>query len=221
MILNKLIYDIGLNDGIDTDYYLKLGYNVVCVDANPEIIKDAIIKYKKEIIDDRVILLNVGISNNIDILKFYISKKSIYSSFIEEKANLIEYTDGIKNVIKINTIKLIDLIKIFGIPYYMKIDIEGYDMLAIETLTTETKSKYISVEYCDYNILDKLKSIGYNKFKFISQINIEEQNNNKNDIKFKLHSSGNFGENTPGEWMNYDIIKNDIKLGWFDIHATF
>ena len=32
---SKLVYDIGMNDGTDSAYYLRRGYSVVAVEANP------------------------------------------------------------------------------------------------------------------------------------------------------------------------------------------
>lgn len=32
---NKLIYDVGIHIGTDTERYLKQGYNVIGIDANP------------------------------------------------------------------------------------------------------------------------------------------------------------------------------------------
>ena len=37
----KLIMDVGMYDGSDTAYYLKQGYRVVAIDANPDMIDAA------------------------------------------------------------------------------------------------------------------------------------------------------------------------------------
>ena len=43
----NLIFDIGLHAGYDTKFYLELGYNVVSVDANIELVKKSWLKFKK------------------------------------------------------------------------------------------------------------------------------------------------------------------------------
>ena len=37
-LISNLIYDVGLHRGEDTDFYLKMGFGVVAVEANPELI---------------------------------------------------------------------------------------------------------------------------------------------------------------------------------------
>ena len=40
-IKTNLIYDVGMHLGQDTAYYLSLGYDVIAVDAFPEMIENA------------------------------------------------------------------------------------------------------------------------------------------------------------------------------------
>ena len=34
-MIPKLVYDVGMNNGDDTAYYLRMGYRVVAFEANP------------------------------------------------------------------------------------------------------------------------------------------------------------------------------------------
>ncbi len=38
MPVNDLVYDIGMNNGDDTAYYLSLGFRTVAIEANPELV---------------------------------------------------------------------------------------------------------------------------------------------------------------------------------------
>lgn len=38
---NSLIIDVGMHTGRDTEFYLKKGFNVVAIEANPELVKKA------------------------------------------------------------------------------------------------------------------------------------------------------------------------------------
>ena len=114
----------------------------------------------------------------------------------------------------------------------MKVDIEGYDYLALKDISdTGTKPKYVSCEAFDVSWLDILYSKGYRKFKFINQannfkpFNLNRERNRyyvfyrklKHGINHKLRnilkskfpggSSGPFGENTKGHWESYEEIR--------------
>ena len=213
----EYIFDIGLNIGQDTDYYLNLGYNVIAVDANPDIIEYANIKYEQEILDGRLILLEIGISDNIEILDFYKNKNNLFSSFDPKYGCMLEWEGGLDHIIKVETTTLSELINEYGTPYYIKIDIEGYDSLSLNTLTIDNKPKYISLEFSDIDIISKLQNLGYTKFKYI------DQEINKT-LGFIHGSSGFFGEDTIGEWLNYNDAVELIdyySVIWCDVHATY
>ena len=71
----------------------------------------------------------------------------------------------------------------YGIPYYLKVDIEGADELCVLGLNKIKKPQFLSFEVYDYNIislLNYIESIGYTKFKLINQINFREISNQNN-----------------------------------------
>ena len=58
----NLIYDVGANDGSDTDYYLKQGYNVVSVEADPTLAGRLNTRFAAERAAGRCIALNVAVT---------------------------------------------------------------------------------------------------------------------------------------------------------------
>jgi hypothetical protein len=58
MPLNDLVYDVGMNNGDDTAYYLSLGFRTVAIEANPELVKYAKARFAREIASGRLIILN-------------------------------------------------------------------------------------------------------------------------------------------------------------------
>jgi spermidine synthase len=38
-MIPNLIYDIGMHDGSDSEFYLRKGYRVVAVEANPKLVE--------------------------------------------------------------------------------------------------------------------------------------------------------------------------------------
>ena len=82
MPINDLIYDVGMNNGDDTAYYLSLGFRTVAIEANPELVKYAKARFAREIASRRLIILNIGIADQEGELPFWICEtNSRWSSF--------------------------------------------------------------------------------------------------------------------------------------------
>lgn len=164
---NDLIIDVGMCDGADTAYYLFKGFRVIAIDADPILCERASRRFADEIAEKRLEILNLGIAQGEQVLTFYRSLKDPgLSSFDAELGKV----GGRYEEMQIPCRPLSAVIAEFGIPHYLKIDIEGFDAIAISTLTPETAPRYISVElnYCD-TILPALRQLGYQHFKLINQ----------------------------------------------------
>ena len=46
-MVKNLVYDVGMNDGSDTLHYLKKGYKVVAIEADPTLVDSVRMKLKK------------------------------------------------------------------------------------------------------------------------------------------------------------------------------
>ena len=63
-----------------------------------------------------------------------------------------------------------DLLLKYGTPFYLKIDIESYDTICLESLFKFKKlPQYISCEASSIKNIELLNSLGYSKFKLINQ----------------------------------------------------
>ena len=106
-----------------------------------------------------------------------------YEEIVETRAPLGKIT-----VPGITTQELFDR---FGIPYYLKIDIEGADSVCVEALSTETKPDYLSFEISD-DLEELVTHIaldpGFSKFKIINQCNFREASNQNNLYDRFLHA---------------------------------
>ena len=230
-----MIFDVGMHDAQDTEYYLKKGFWVVAVEANKKLVNKALKKFSKDIQNKKLAIENVGIDSQK--ANIYISKQTEFNDFVEE----IGSRGGLDEVTEIQTIPLDDLLNKYGVPYYLKIDIEGLDDVCVDALANfATKPKFVSVENGRPHILERLNELGYNRFKFVNQkhvadIELPKMQREGKSIKwnFPFGSSGPFGFDTPGTWQTksaaleeinaYWSIKNKserLNVGWFDLHAT-
>jgi hypothetical protein len=129
-----------------------------------------------------------------------------------------------------------DVLKLYGVPFYLKIDIEGHDHLCLLGISEQDPPQYVSCEAVELEWLDILYQKGYRKFKLINQADgfkavrlsrerlpfrdpwLKISNGLKKrwqklvPVKYPYNSSGPFGESTDGIWGTYEEIK---KL-WLD-----
>jgi FkbM family methyltransferase len=175
---DNLIYDVGLYDGADTQYYLFRGFRVVAIDANPIMIEKARVKFAREIEQGRLILLNVGISDTVGSADFWISAIPEWSSFDPSIAG----RDGVvHDSIPVLCRPFGEILDEYGSPYYLKIDIEGNDEKCLRDLHGRTLPAFVSVEaeclgdaeaspgQTPIDTLWLLRDAGYSRFKLVNQ----------------------------------------------------
>ena len=194
----NLIFDIGMYDGSDTKYYLSEGYKVVAVEANPDLIERARESFKEELSSSQLVLINAAICNDsgqeatLTIPFNDLGSGSIIGEKISHKKQLRSY--------KVRGMTITELIEKYGLPYFMKIDIEGADRYCIIPLNEVNRPKYISFEAGDdiEELVHHLKKIGYTKFKAINQCNFNELDNQETLIfRVKRKSMNLLGYSEP------------------------
>lgn len=161
-----LIFDIGANKGNFSEKYSEKA-NVIAIEANPNLYKNLIERF----INKNVIIENYAVSNDINEIDFYICPDDQMSSCNKNWLTTLRYKDaGIRETIKVKTITIDKLIEKYGIPFHIKVDVEGYEYEVIKGLTKKVKSiqfEYIKENYQDLTIpaIIQLIEIGYSKFK--------------------------------------------------------
>ena len=177
----NLIFDVGANDGTDTDYYLSKGYRVVAVEADPALAKRLGERYIAETGDGRVVVANAAVmEKDREKVDFFVSKEDIRSSLIRSMA---ERPGQMAGIVEIAGRSLCSLFAEYGLPWYCKIDIEGYDAIAVSGMgMCEGRPAFISCESTGHSIeaidrdngrlylvLDELAAQGYRQFKLVDQ----------------------------------------------------
>jgi FkbM family methyltransferase len=233
----KTIYDVGFHVGQDTIYYLKSGYRVISIEANPELVKAGRETFSSFIDSGLLIILNTGIAAEPGTLNFFVNDQHTeYSSFNKEIASrdCIECKE-----ILINSNTLDNIVTEYGPAYYIKIDIEGFDHIAYQSLKPKNLPLFISIENGFERDLNSLRNMGYKKFNFVDQSKISglvlehSVEGVAASWKFEHGSSGPFGNdihNSP--WVDYETALSQIRAhwnrpnidpsidGWFDLHAS-
>jgi FkbM family methyltransferase len=141
----ELVFDVGANIGNRVAPLLKAGAKIVAVEP-----QEACYTALRKNFKDKITIVTNGVDAKPGFKKFYMSSKSTpLSSFSEEwvdsmKSNRFqsEEWDRVEEI-EMTTLDL--LIKKYGTPTFIKIDVEGYEAEVLEGLTQSIK--YLSFEY--------------------------------------------------------------------------
>jgi FkbM family methyltransferase len=215
---DDLIYDVGLHSGKDTEFYLAKGFRVVAIEANPVLATRCKTKFASQIKEGRLHILQLAIGEQAGNCDFFVCDQHDDWSTIDRRDRLKkEKQDGVTfRTVTVRCASLDTVLLEFGVPYYLKIDIEGCDVFCLEALKrTQARPKYVSVETDGYDQLFHLYLLGYNKFKVINQALHKQavpprppREGLYVDATFNWDSSGLFGEETAGSWLGInDALK--------------
>ncbi|HNS17386.1 MAG TPA: FkbM family methyltransferase [Bacteroidales bacterium] len=238
---NDLIFDVGMHRGEDTAYYLKRGFRVIGFEADPDLVMHCKAKFAEEIkasqlhiVDGAITDMPAGETMGTTV-KFYKNiNNSVWGTISSEWADRNATLGTSSEIIDVPVISFSQCIEEYGIPYYLKIDIEGMDTVCLKTLLTFTlKPSYVSIESEKVHFkklkveFALLRRLGYDRFKAIQQEGISKQLVPFDtkvgpyvDYHFQEGSSGLFGEELPGEWKNYRNIINEYR-GIFLLYKLF
>jgi len=235
-----LIYDVGLNNGDDCAYYLSMGCDVVAIEANPTLVQSARERFRQEIADRRLVIEWVGIVDQPGNIPFWIcDERDVFSSFDASRAG----RNGLKcHPIEVECVTFDTILRKYGLPHYLKIDIEGAEPYCLKHLSPEQLPQYISIEAEDLQWLLLLRQLGYSEFKIVDQMRhnsvfpdfsntsvfsraakqicwyADRLKNRLGRALFPCGSSGPFGEQTPGEWQSFEEVATNwlhIRLGHY------
>lgn len=228
-----LVFDIGMNDGRDSAYYLRRGCRVVGVEADPRLAAQSKHRFSREIKEGRFSVVNAGVAEREGEAEFWVCDDwTPWSSFDRENASRNGSRHHAERV-ELTTMEAI--LARFGLPYYCKVDIEGHDQHCLHGFSAESHPQIMSVEFSDFPFIERLRSLGYDRFKLIHQLSFSPVSPrwfalrshlpnerlraglerargavrgglNDGAWYFKIGSSGPWPEDTPGSWMTFDQI---------------
>lgn len=213
-----LIFDLGLHKGEDADFYLKKGFRVVGVDASPQLCAEVADKLRPHVESGRLTIVNKAIAKEAGSITFYNNESSVWGTVNPDWADRNARRGYANREITVEAITMADLVRDHGVPYYLKIDIEGMDLVALNGLQAfAERPSYVSIESDKDSFrelrreITSLSDLGYDLFKIVPQRTISRQKLPKPpreglyvDHRFPFGSSGAFGEETPGRWLTAD-----------------
>lgn len=231
----KLVFDVGVNDGADSAYYLRSGYRVVGIEASPVVAERLRQRFAAEIAAGAYELLEVGIAETEGLLTFWVCDDvPEWSSFDPALAGR---NGSAHHPVTVATRPFDAIMKEHDRALYCKIDIEGHDLVCLRQMRNAARPEFLSVEMHhgrgDEQIA-VLRELGYTRFKIVSQVTRAQPStggtylkarlpnrasrwvqglerrvcgvSSDGDWRFAWGSSGVFGETTPGPWHDANAI---------------
>jgi len=206
---NDLCFDVGANIGNRISPLLEIGAKIVAIEP-----QESCYKYLKYKFGKDIEIVTKGLGESECVKKFHISNASTISSFSEEWINSVKegrFKDYNWNkVIKIEMTTLDSLVEKYGLPKFIKIDVEGYELDVLKGLT-----KPIKIISFEYTVPEQINKV----IECIEQIN-------KNDANIECNYS--IGESmvlaSPNwqsveEMIKFIITKEFIKTGFGDVYV--
>ena len=232
---DRLIFDLGMNNGDDTGYYLGKGFDVVALEANPSLCRRATERFGAEIAAGKLAVVNAAIWDKSGEVTFHVNLDNDHWSSIE--TGWAGRDNSRIEAITVKSLTLGDLFAHYGVPYYLKIDVEGVDLAVLEQLETLTPlPARISVEDCRFGFqyLDILARSGYDGFKLLDQSTVPSLMDETRGQPFPKGASGPLGDDITGDWLPHaatvalyastvrDHEGNRIapRTQWWDIHGA-
>ncbi len=235
----RLIIDIGMSEGNDSDFYLRKGFRVVGVEADSIAVNAMKDRFAAEIDAGRLVILNrAAWSKTGHKLSFWHNEGTQGHSSLN-----LWHGAGHKVEQTVESIAWPELQSVAGTPHYMKIDIEGGEVAFLESmLDFEALPTYISVECHTFDPISMLSKIGYRQFKLLNQTVLQAYPMPDPPMEGDCiahpdwgHASGSFGRELPGaRWLDFPEIARQFAMlrelrefggifqpwVWFDCHAT-
>jgi FkbM family methyltransferase len=130
LIPEQLIFDVGMHRGRDTEFYLKKGFKVVAIEANPQLVKSCQERFQNYINAGKLVIYDHAIAEQAGEIEFYINDQhDDWGTISREFAQRNEKIGTSNSTTKVKCSPLRQILEQFPTPYYIKIDIEGADIL--------------------------------------------------------------------------------------------
>ena len=236
---DDLIYDVGLEAGNDSDFYLKKGFRVVAFEADATLAQAGRQRFAQAISESRFTLVEGAIvepevvASGQRTITFYVAKTG-WGTTSSEFALRNERLGEPSRAMVVEVVDFGACIRRYGMPYYMKIDIEGADQACLRTLLEfHEKPPYVSMESEKVDVraleheFDLLRELGYDRFKAVQQARPRTRippdpprEGRYVPHTFPVGSSGLFGRELPGEWKDRDALLREYR-GIFRTYRLF
>ncbi len=216
-LVEDLVYDVGAHKGEDTAYYLAKGYRVVAFEANAELVRSCERRFAEEIAAGRLTLVTGAITDSdAPTVRFYRHPLSTWGTTSDEMVsrNLMV---AASEAVDVPAVNFAAQLRASGMPSFIKVDIEGSDMLCLRALLEfDVRPQSLSIEShkTDWSHVEAefalLEQLGFDRFAVVQQgdiagrtVRTRSLDGGELSFRFEPDSSGPFGSDV-GPWLDRD-----------------
>lgn len=195
-----------MHRGQDTAYYLRRGFRVVAIEAEPTLVAAAQARFGAAHASGQLTIVPCAVAERDGTVPFWVfPAKDEWNTLDPEHArrNIADGTGFYQ--LEVPCRAFAGILREHGIPFYLKIDIEGADLMCVRALSgLANVPPYLSLELTmltperAFEVLAQLFLLGYRRFKLVDQARLPELD--AAGEPFELGMSGPFGEESPGRW---------------------
>ena len=145
----NLVFDVGLHMGEDTEFYLKKGFKVVSFEANPYLVNHCQNRFADQIVRGQLHIIEGAIAPESygDHITFYNSSNSIWGTIEPDWEERNSKLGASSSRLDVKRVDILEVFGNFGVPFYLKIDVEGVDAYVVNKLKELSAiPQYISIE---------------------------------------------------------------------------
>lgn len=216
----KMIFDFGGHVGQDTDYYLKLGFRVVTVEPNPELAARLRNRFREQIVSGALSVVEAAIAEKPGTGSFFKFEKSVFGTISPDWTARNTQMGAKFEEIQVEYMTVAQLFDQFGCPYYMKLDIEGADIICVEALRHLPKPSFLSVEVEKHDFakfssdVTLIHDLGYESFQLVQQETVPfnkiphpPREGRPVSHRFPFGASGMFGRDLAEDrWISFEAL---------------
>ncbi len=216
---SDLIFDLGCHEGQDAGFYLQKGFRVVGVEANPNLCASLRECFARPLATGQFTLIEKAVAETSGSIEFYANANERQGTGNRQFADQVARSGSPFDIIRVPATTCDFLIGEFGVPHYVKIDIQGDDLICLRQLgRVQERPNFMSIGVTNGRKsrravlaegIKLFKELGYRKFQLIDQSRVPAQQcpqpaqeGRSIAHSFDLGSSGLFGKELPDDWRS-------------------
>jgi FkbM family methyltransferase len=178
----ELCFDVGANIGNRTEIFVMLGAKVISIEPQAKCVQKLMRKFKKY--DDLVTIVPKAVSDSVGTSRIAISSFDGYTSMSEKWISRVLQSGRFRKSVtwndwqEVETTTLDNLILEYGVPHYMKVDVEGFEPSVFRGL--HTAIPYLSFEFTcpetiedTYSVIDTVGVLGKYEYNYVEEESVE------------------------------------------------